>query len=258
MDHESKSKARTPNENGLLVAQDVLENVLDFTFARLGISSGGEEAEGNVEHPVAMTEQLCNPGYCRSLVSELLFEAYGVPEVAYGLDSLFAAHANGVGPDGLVISSGQSTTTLVPLAGGRGILANAKRLNWGGSAAADHLLRLLQLKYPAFPVRLSSQQASTLIETPGLFYAHPGGQDGDYAEHARRLSDLKQLQAEGKTIQIPFTVPESRRGKELTDEEKAKREERKRESGRRLQELAQKNRLQKVRRFRAIRVMSQN
>lgn len=35
----------------------------------------------------------------------------------------------------------------------------ADRLNWGGSQAADHLLKLMQLKYPAFPGRLSSFQS---------------------------------------------------------------------------------------------------
>lgn len=120
---ESKSKARGATESGLIVAQDVLENVLDFTFSRLGISS----QNGAVEHPVVMTEALCNPGFCRGLTSELLFEAYGVPSVSYGVDSLFAAYANDVGPESLVVSSGEQHTTVIPMVGGRGILGNAKR-----------------------------------------------------------------------------------------------------------------------------------
>lgn len=123
MDTESKSKARGPNENGLLVAQDVLENVLDFTFGRLGIS----ENAGSVEHPIVMTEPLCNPGYCRGLASELLFEAYGVPEVSYGIDSLFAAYANDVQGDAIVVNGGQTHTTIIPMVDGRGVLSNAKR-----------------------------------------------------------------------------------------------------------------------------------
>lgn len=124
MDTESKSKARPPTEGGLLAAQDVLENVLDFTFSRLGISS---ETAGNIEHPIVMSEPLCNPGYCRGLTSELLFEAYGVPGVTYGLDSLFSAYQNNVTGDSLVVSSGQSSTTLVPMVKGKAVLANAKR-----------------------------------------------------------------------------------------------------------------------------------
>ena len=105
------------------MAQDVLENILDFTFSRLGISS----QNGAVEHPVVMTEALCNPGFCRGLTSELLFEAYGVPSVSYGVDSLFAAYANDVGSESLVVSSGEQHTTVIPMVGGRGILGNAKR-----------------------------------------------------------------------------------------------------------------------------------
>lgn len=53
------------------------------------------------------------------------------------------------------------------------------RLNWGGSQAADHLLKLMQLKYPAFPGRLSSFQSGvswssglllTLLNTKVRFF----------------------------------------------------------------------------------------
>lgn len=119
-------------------------------------------------------------------------------------------------------------------------------MNWGGAAASDYMLRLLQLKYPAFPLRLTSSQATGLIETPGLMYTHPGGVQGDYSEHIATLSDLHKLQAEGKTVQIPFTVPEGSKRKELTEEEKQRREDRKREATNRLREMTQRNRLQKV------------
>ncbi|CAO1635528.1 unnamed protein product [Parajaminaea phylloscopi] len=239
MDTESKSKARGPTEGGLLAAQDVLENVLDFTFMRLGAAA---EDAGAVEHPIVMSEPLCNPGYCRGLVSELLFEAYGVPAVAYGMDSLFSAYYNGVTDNALVVSSGQSSTTIVPMVQGKGILTSAKRLNWSGSAASEYLLRLMQLKYPAFPVRLTLSQSTSLIETQGLFYMPPM----DYPAHVRDLSDLKRLQSEGRAVQVPFTVPESSKRKEPTEEELQRREDRKKEATRRLQEMTQKTRIRKL------------
>lgn len=118
-------------------------------------------------------------------------------------------------------------------------------MNWGGDPAGHHLLRLLQLKYPAFPVRLPMSQAKALIETQGLFYTHPGGDSGDYASHIARLSDLQRLQAEGKTIQIPFVMPENNK-RAITEEEKQRRDEKKKESARRLVEITQRNRLQKM------------
>ena len=54
-----------------------------------------------------MTETLCNPNYSRSMVSELMFECYGVPALSYGIDSLLALY--GQQPKqkhSLIISSG--------------------------------------------------------------------------------------------------------------------------------------------------------
>lgn len=95
-------------------------------------------------------------------------------------------------------------------------------------------------------MRLTSSQTNSLLESPGLFYTHPGGPEGDYASHVRSLGDLNRLQAEGKTIQIPFSLPEGSRRKELTDEDRQRREDRKKEATRRLQEMAQKTRMQKM------------
>jgi len=36
------------------------EQILDYVFSHLGI-----DTEGSVDHPVVMTEPVCNPGYCR-------------------------------------------------------------------------------------------------------------------------------------------------------------------------------------------------
>lgn len=60
-------------------------------------------------------------------MNELLFEAYQVPSVNYGLDALFSAYFNNIRDDGLIVSSGRTTTVVVPLVGGRGLLDNAKR-----------------------------------------------------------------------------------------------------------------------------------
>ena len=54
-------------------------------------------------------------------MSELLFECYGVPSVAYGIDALFSAHHNiGVeeGMDALIVSSGHQTTCVLPVLDG--------------------------------------------------------------------------------------------------------------------------------------------
>lgn len=103
--------------------------MLDYTFIKLGIDTD------RVDHPLLMTEALCNPEYCRSRtwrrltaeMHELLFEAYNVPSVNFGLDALFSAYANKVRDHGLVVSSGRNNTVIVPLVDARGILENSKR-----------------------------------------------------------------------------------------------------------------------------------
>lgn len=78
-----------------------------------------------MEHPLVLTEAPCNPLHCRQMMSELLFECYGVPRVAYGVDSLFSFYHNSIqsGLDrphtGLVLSSGYHCSHVLPFVNGR-------------------------------------------------------------------------------------------------------------------------------------------
>ena len=69
-------------------------------------------------------------------MTELLFEGYGVPSLTYGVDSLFSFHANSAAKNGLVISSGTASTTVIPVLNGKGILAQAKKY-------VSHFIRVL-------------------------------------------------------------------------------------------------------------------
>lgn len=63
-------------------------------------------------------------------MTELLFESYGAPSVAFGVDSLFSFYENETNPlkaDGLVVSSGTSNTHVIPVLGGKSILTAAKK-----------------------------------------------------------------------------------------------------------------------------------
>lgn len=130
-----------------------------------------------------------------AVMTELLFESYSAPAVSYGVDSLLSLYANSPDPstaDALVISSSTASTHIIPVLGGRGILTSAKkcvalcsaaahrsadlasahlRLNWGGAQSAEYLLKLMQLKYPAFPGRLTSYQSS--VRVPSTLLRRP-------------------------------------------------------------------------------------
>ena len=69
----------------------------------------------------------------REQISELLFEAYNIPAVAYGVDALFGAHRGSseqLGQqleEGLVVSCGYTTTHILPVIGGRLDATHCKR-----------------------------------------------------------------------------------------------------------------------------------
>lgn len=66
-------------------------------------------------------------------MSELLFEAYDVPSVAYGIDALFGAHHSSLRQvgrplhDGVVVSCGHGTTHILPVVAGRLDATHSKR-----------------------------------------------------------------------------------------------------------------------------------
>jgi actin-related protein 5 len=126
-----------------------------------------------------------------------MFELYTVPSLVYCVDSIMSFYHNNKPPngqfmaDGLVISFNTASTSIIPILNGKGILGNAKRyiicasafgqpfnnrhcrIPWGSSQVTEYLLKLIQLKYPTFPTRVTSSQAnvrqtSCPVASPGL------------------------------------------------------------------------------------------
>ena len=168
-------------------------------------------------------------------MNEILFECYSAPSVAYGIDSLFAYRYN-KGTDGLIISSSHTSTHVIPVLNSKPILSNCSRLNWGGLHNAEYLMKLMKLKYPTFPARLTDYQMEQLVRQHCYV-------SQDYDRELNGYLDWTGLEDRDHVIQYPFTehiVPEK------TEEELARIAERKKESGRRLQEQAAKMRLEKL------------
>ena len=242
VDGLSRSSIRSPFDNDVVTGWDAMEIVLDYTFSNLGIDTE------RVQHPICMTETLCNPAYSRGIMNELMFEAYQVPYVNYGVDCLFSAYQNEVGDDALVVSSGRSSTVVIPTVAGKGILNNSKRLAWGGAQASDLLLRLIQLKYPGFPARVTPWQAQNMLEE--LCYVSQ-----DYASD---IKGMAMMPASHKTydpatwtpmeradviVQFPYqdALPEQK-----SEEELQAQAERRKAAGDRLREQTRKMRLEKM------------
>ncbi|KAF9255388.1 actin-like ATPase domain-containing protein [Marasmius fiardii PR-910] len=233
----AKAQGRTPWEGDVLLNFDALENALDYTFIKLGIDT---EA---VNHPVLMTERLCSPLHSRALTSELMFEQYCVPSLTYCVDGVMSFYYNNLPPanapftsDGMVISFNTASTSVIPILHGKGLMSHAKRIPWGASQSSEYLLKLIQLKYANFPTRVTSTQANWMLRN----FCEVAE---DYTSLIRTFKDPNILRASEKIIQFPFTVPVA---DEKTEEELARASEKRKEQGRKLQEMAAKTRMEKL------------
>ena len=100
-------------------------------------------------------------GVC-SEMSELLFECYCVPRVAYGIDALFSYRYNAKPPsdyDALIVACGYQGTHVLPVIGGRLCAPSSQRIDVGGAAVDGFMQRVMQLKYPQHFSSLSLNRA---------------------------------------------------------------------------------------------------
>ncbi|XP_012694236.2 actin-related protein 5 [Clupea harengus] len=222
-------------DRNVVVNFEMQELMFDYVFMHLGLTT-----EGRVEYPVVVTEAPCNPLHCRQMMSELLFECYGVPQVSYGIDSLYSFYLNNRQRSvdsphtGLVISSGYHCSHVLPVINGSLDAVNCKRLNVGGSQAASYLQRLLQLKYPG------QQPALTLSRMEELLHQH-SYIASDYQQVLEKWRSPEFYEQEVHRIQLPFSAKLA--GAAVVGAEE--RQERRANQLRRLQEINARRREEK-------------
>ena len=168
-------------------------------------------------------------------MTEIVFECYSAPSLAYGIDSLFS-YAYNKGKTGLVVSSSHSSTHLIPVINSKPLLTQATRLNWGGLQSAEYLLKLVRLKYPTFPGKLTISQMENLVREHCYVSC-------DFDGELSKYLDWSGLEGRDHVIQYPYTEEVVI---QKSEEELAKAAEKRKESGRRLQEQAAKMRLEKL------------
>ncbi|KAG0244501.1 Nuclear actin-protein involved in chromatin remodeling [Mortierella sp. GBA43] len=231
-DVQARNNLKSAFDQDVMCNPEIMEAVLDYIFVKLGI-----DAE-KIDHPIVMTEPVCVPLHSRSLMSELLFEAYQVPSVTYGIDSLFSLYANGPerSRDGIVVSAGHQFSHVIPVSNGKVHLEHVKRISYGGEPASEFMLKLMQMKYPTSPMKMSTAQSETLLINH-TYVAH------DYLAELASYEDPEVFKTKDKVIQFPFTAPVA---EEKTEEEQARLAAKRKEQGRRLQEQAAKARLEKL------------
>ncbi|CAH6776872.1 Actr5 [Phodopus roborovskii] len=223
---------RSPFDRNVPVNLELQELLLDYSFQHLGVSS-----QGCVDHPIVLTEAVCNPLYSRQMMSELLFECYRIPKVAYGIDSLFSFYHNmpkNALSSGLIISSGYQCTHILPILEGRLDAKNCKRINLGGSQAAGYLQRLLQLKYPGHLAAITLSRMEEILQEHSYIAE-------DYGAELQKWRCPDYYENNVHKMQLPFS--NKLLGSTLTAEEK---QERRQQQLRRLQELNARRREEKL------------
>ncbi|GFT64993.1 actin-related protein 5 [Nephila pilipes] len=186
---------KTQFDKNVVTQFDVQETILDYIFNHLGINTNGA-----VNHPIVMTEAVCNPNYSRQLMSELLFECYNVPQVSYGVDSLFSFYnynAKSKGLFGLVISLGYNTCHVLPVVRSRFDVRNAKRINIGTSNMDSFFHRILQLKYSAHASAITLSRAESLTREHMLF-------SQNYMDDVRMWENESYAKNNTHIVQLPY------------------------------------------------------
>lgn len=230
LDPSLRTSIKSPYDGPMITNWDHVEWICDYTFEHLSVTSSG-----GVDNPIVISEALAATLTHRSNMYQLLFEAYSVPKVATGIADLFSFKHNG-GTTGLVIGAGNQSSNIIPVVDNKPLLTLAKRINWGGELATDYLSKSIGLKYPFFPVKFTHHQFETMVKDFGYFA-------DNYERELENLMDLDYLVTKDVVVEAAFTeVVATQKSQEELDRQLEKR----RVQGKRLQEQAQKARLEKL------------
>ncbi|KAJ1282642.1 hypothetical protein BS78_03G067400 [Paspalum vaginatum] len=231
----TRSAIRSPFDDDVVYQFEYMEYILDYGFDRLGANS-------EVGHPILMTECECNPSFSRARMAELLFETYGVPSIAFGIDNAFSYKYNqklgNCGEDGLAISCEHGTCHVVPFLKGQPVLGGCCRTNVGGFHITDFLRQLLSLKHPYHMASITWEKAEELKKEHCYIAL-------DYMSELQLFKNNKE-EAEEKTRywQLPWVPPPKE--EPPSEEELARKAALKEKAGQRLREMAAAKRSQKI------------
>lgn len=232
----TRSGPRSAFDSNVVYQFEIMENILDFGFERLGAD------QSQIDHPVLITECACNPIQSRCRMSELLFESYGVPSIAFGVDAVFSYKYNQLlgicKNDGLAICSGFMTSHVLPFINGEPVYEACCRTNVGGYHVTDYLKQLLSLKYPHHVSKLTWEKVEDL-KMEHCYIA---------ADYASEIQIFKKgdKEAEEKTRcwQLPWTP--SPVEEQPSEEELARKAALKERQGQRLREMAEAKRSSRI------------
>ncbi|XP_057431125.1 actin-related protein 5 isoform X2 [Lotus japonicus] len=175
-------------------------------------------------------------------MGELLFETYGVPSIAFGVDAAFSYKYNqqqGVcDKDGLALCPGFTTTHVIPFVEGEPIYKGCCRTNIGGFHVTDYFKQLLSLKYPYHMARFTWEKVEDL-KMEHCYIAQ------DYASEARLFQKgAKEAEEKTRCWQLPWVPPPTE--EPPSEEEIARKAAIREKQGQRLREMAEAKRSSRI------------
>ncbi|XP_047335182.1 actin-related protein 5 isoform X2 [Impatiens glandulifera] len=175
-------------------------------------------------------------------MAELLFETYGVPSVAFGVDAAFSykynEHLGICDKDGMAVCSGFTTSHTIPFVNGEPVYDACCRTNIGGYHVTDSLKELLSLKYPLHMSKLTWEKSEDL-KMENCYIAQ------DYASEVR-LFQKGGKEAEERTRCWQLSWTPSPVEEPPSEEEIARKAALKERQGQRLREMAEAKRVSRV------------
>ncbi|XWS74953.1 hypothetical protein CRYUN_Cryun01aG0043000 [Craigia yunnanensis] len=187
----TRSGPRSAFDSIVVFQFEIMEYILDFAFDRLGANGS------RIDHPILITECMCNPVQSRSKMAELLFETYGVPSVAFGVDAAFIYKYNqqhGIcKKDGLAICPGFTTTHVIPFVDGEPVYKGCYRTNIGGYHVTDNLKQLLSLKYHH---HIGGKEAEDKTRCWQLTWVPPPTEEPPSEEEIARKAAIREIQGQ--------------------------------------------------------------
>jgi actin-related protein 5 len=231
----TRNTSRTPYEDGnVIIHNQSVEHILDDIFAKLHFKDA-------IDEPIFMTEVVANPPCCRRETSELLFEAYGVPKVAYAVDGPLGYYkANWeISKTALIITIGNYSTIITAMVNGQVRPEHVKKITIGGHLMSEMMLQLLQCKYPTFPIKMTFAQAQEVFHRACRVAL-------DYDEKLYSMINSDDVMAsEDLIVQFPYSTETlaERLQKEQTRENIAAK---RREQAKKLRERASRQRNEKL------------
>eukprot|EP00835_Amoeboradix_gromovi_P003868 NODE_273_length_12179_cov_0.492632.p3 type:complete len:427 gc:universal NODE_273_length_12179_cov_0.492632:6738-8018(+) len=231
---DCNTRPRSAFDRDFLTSHGALDNSLDYIFSHLKLKEPPK---------IAMSETFCNPYSCRNISNEVLFECFNIPKVSYFVDTLTSFNEFENKPlNSVVIDLGNFSTRVVGMRKEKNyhmpVYEVSKCIPFGKSDAVDTLMKLLQLKYPNFPIVVQQFEAQSMFEKHSEVAM-------DYNAVLKDMADPKNLSKYNVTKQYPFLPEES-----LTEEEILYTKEKQMANRKRLREMNLAKRIEKLESFR--------